>query len=90
MEKDFWGKKISFLIVLSKHLWLKGKFSDTAIQRRIVHIFGQEKGYRDNVGIAPLADREAFEKSKVSIVIESWSGRRILVIMIRLFPLFVC
>jgi hypothetical protein len=32
-----------------------------------------------------LANREAFEKSEVSIVIESWSGRRILIIMIRLF-----
>jgi len=42
MEKDFWGKKNSFYIVLSKHLWLKGKFSDIAIQRRIVHVFGKK------------------------------------------------
>ena len=57
IEKDFFRKKnYSFYIVLSKHLWLKDKFSDIAVQKRIIHIFGQEKGDRDNFGIVPLAD----------------------------------
>lgn len=64
MEKDFWGKKISFLYSPKQASLAQRQIFGHSYTKANCPRFWQENGDRDNVGIVPLADREASKKAK--------------------------
>ena len=63
MEKDFWGKKKWFFCISKQAFLAQRQIFGHSYTKANCPRFWQENGDRDNVGIVPLANREALEKS---------------------------